>query len=497
MAAISPELKSGAHQPELDAAQWRDVFGRLDALLDAPPDGRVAQMEQIATEADAGVTHVLRDFAQRTSMTHPAEPGGLAGVSHSLLSSARLAAGQRCGQYRLIEPIGQGGMGSVWRAGRIDGLYQSEVAVKLLGSLALSAHARARFAREGELLARLAHPHIARLLDAGLTDDHQRFLVLELVVGRDVSTYVNETGIGERAVVTLFRQILSAIAFAHSQLIVHRDIKPGNVMVATDGQIKLLDFGVAKLLDSEEESDDLTRVVGAAYTEAYAAPEQLRGDAVNTRADIFSLGCLLYQLLTDESPRWPAAKRELIAGAQPISDSPNWLAIPSDLRSIILKAIAIAPDERYETAAAFDDDLDRYLAGAPVRAQPATRRYRWRKFLTRNRWPVLAGSASALAIIASLAVEQFGDTEIQQFDLSVGCHHYVAGLDVAVHDQLTVGKRNRRESLAEQRNHGALVDSGLFYIGRDIAPDHQLQHQKTLVIIGQPSIEQTRDVRMR
>ena len=146
MAAISSESKPGAHQPELDAAQWRDVFGRLDALLDASPASRAAQIEQIASEADATVARVLKDFAQRTSMTHAAEPIGLAGVSQSLLSSTRLAAGQRCGQYRLIEPIGQGGMGSVWRADRIDGLYQSEVAVKLLGSLALSAHARARFA---------------------------------------------------------------------------------------------------------------------------------------------------------------------------------------------------------------------------------------------------------------------------------------------------------------------------------------------------------------
>ncbi len=404
----SQSFPTAAQRVELDLAQWRTVFGHLDALLDVPSGERMQAMSaRAATVGDGAVASVLKDFCERTTLAKAPEVAGatgIAAISQALLGSTHLEAGQRCGQYRLIEPIGQGGMGSVWRAQRFDGLYQSEVAVKLLGSLALSAHARARFAREGDLLARLAHPHIARLLDAGLTDDHQRFLVLELVVGRDVATYVEETGIDGRAVVVLFRQIVSAIAFAHSQLIVHRDIKPGNVMVTTDGQVKLLDFGVAKLLDSDEDNDNLTRVVGAAYTEAYAAPEQLRGDAVSTRADIFSLGCLLHQLLTGESPRWSVAKRDLIAGAQPISDSPKWLAIPSDLRSIILKAIAIAPDERYETAAAFDDDLGRYLAGAPVRAQPATRRYRWRKFLIRNRWPVLAGTSAGLAILASLAV---------------------------------------------------------------------------------------------
>ena len=242
---------------------------------------------------------------------------GIAAISQALLGTTHLEAGQRCGNYRLIEPIGQGGMGSVWRGERTDGLYQSQVAVKLLGSLALSAHARARFAREGELLARLTHPHIARLLDAGLTDDRQRFLVLELVVGQDITTFVKAAGLDQRATVALFRQVLAAVAFAHSQLVVHRDIKPGNIMVTTSGQVKLLDFGVARLLDSDETEGNLTHVVGAAYTEAYAAPEQLRGDAVGTAADVFSLGCVLHQLLVNEAPHWPLPKRELVPGMLP------------------------------------------------------------------------------------------------------------------------------------------------------------------------------------
>ncbi len=368
----------------------------------------MAQQEATAgSGSDSSVLAVLKDFCERTMMTAAADASqvsAIAAISQSLLSGARLEPGQRCGNYRLIEPIGQGGMGSVWRAERVDGLYQTQVAVKLLGSLALSAHARARFAREGELLARLTHPHIARLLDAGLTNDHQRFLVLELVTGQDIRSYVHDSALGQRAILVLFRQILSAITFAHSQLVVHRDIKPGNVMVTTAGQVKLLDFGVAKLIDSDADGDDLTRVVGAAYTEAYAAPEQLRGDPVGTSADIFALGSLLFQLLAGELPRWPTGKRELTEGMQPINDGGAGADLPDDLRAVVLKALAVLPDERYATVAAFDDDLARFLAGEAVRAQPATRLYRWRKFVMRNRWPVLASAAASAAVIASLGV---------------------------------------------------------------------------------------------
>jgi eukaryotic-like serine/threonine-protein kinase len=401
MTSANP-TKTNPKRAELDLAQWRDVFGRLDELLDVPPEDRLRAVEQGMLQGDFAVDAVLKDFCQRTTMTHAAETAGIAAISQALLGSTHLEAGQRCGNYRLIEAIGQGGMGSVWRGERIDGLYQSQVAVKLLGSLALSAHARSRFAREGELLARLTHPHIARLLDAGLTDDHQRFLVLELVVGQDITAYVKSAALDRRATLTLFRQVLAAVAFAHSQLVVHRDIKPSNVMVTTDGQVKLLDFGVAKLIDADEADDNLTRVVGAAYTEAYAAPEQLRGESVGTAADVFSLGCLLHQLLSGESPRWLTSKRELTDGMQPVNSSAAWADLPDDLRAVVRKALAVSPDERYATVAAFDDDLGRFLQGEAVRAQPATRLYRWRKFVLRNRWPVLAGIAASVAVIASL-----------------------------------------------------------------------------------------------
>ena len=180
-----------------DAAQWRAIFDRVDSLMTLTPDARQAAIDAMgrAVEGDEGnaVNEVVRDWHQRThadTTMATLHGGSAAQVAQSLLALGAVQEGQRCGNYRLLEPIGQGGMGSVWRAERSDGLYHGQVAVKLLGSLALSAHARARFAHEGELLARLTHPYIARLLDAGLTADSQRFLVLELVKGRDIVAHV-------------------------------------------------------------------------------------------------------------------------------------------------------------------------------------------------------------------------------------------------------------------------------------------------------------------
>ena len=294
-----------------DAAQWRAIFDRVDALLTLPADARQSAVDAM-TDTDGQsdiVGKVVRDWHQRTSVETTLHNSSAATVAQSLLAMSTLCEGQRFGNYRLLEPIGQGGMGSVWRAERSDGLYQSQVAVKLLGTLALSAHARARFAQEGELLARLTHPNIARLLDAGLTEDFQRFLVLELVQGQDIVSYVRNPSMTAPQIVALFRQVLSAVAFAHTQLVVHRDIKPGNVMVNEAGQVKLLDFGVGKLLDEADTGNDLTQMVGAAFTEAYAAPEQLRGDPVSTSVDVFALGTLLCELLAGSRPKWLGDKR--------------------------------------------------------------------------------------------------------------------------------------------------------------------------------------------
>jgi eukaryotic-like serine/threonine-protein kinase len=404
---------SSIHRPTLTTEQWKRVFTALDkgasaVELEEEPEiaGAVAYFH--ATQS--------KDAQETKSFVH---------VADALLVNSKLAAGQRCGSYALIESIARGGMGSVWRARREDGLYQSEVAVKLLGSLALSAQARARFAREGELLARLSHPHIARLLDAGLTEDMQRYLVIELVQGVDIATFCKTLPPYQR--IALFRQLLSAVSYAHSQLILHRDIKPGNVLVDTTGQVKLLDFGVAKFIDVMQNDDDhdnasadsdrdLTRVVGAAFTESYAAPEQVRGELIGTQADVFALGSVLFELVLGERLVWLLPKRDWLAHAVANRLKNNIADVHPDLTAVLSKATAADASERYATVAEFDDDLARYLASEPVRARATTRGYRAMKFIQRNRFAVSSSALATCAVIASLAFAlfQLADAREQQ-----------------------------------------------------------------------------------
>ncbi len=385
-------------RPTLTTEQWRRVFARVD---EQAPNAAHAP----SADADPAVADALAYFEQIRD-THAPETNSFAAIADAIVGTSTVMSGQRCGNYELIEPIGRGGMGSVWRARRIDGLYQQEVAVKLLGTLALSAQARARFAREGELLARLAHPNIARLLDAGVTDDGQRFLVLELVNGADIAAYCK--GLSEREVIAVFQSLLAAVAYAHSQLVLHRDIKPGNVLVSPTGDVKLLDFGVAKLVDetveNATENDDLTRVAGHALTEAYAAPEQVSGAAVGTQTDVFALGSLLLELMLGERIRWSRPKREWAASGAKIRIENALDRLHPDLRAVLAKATAIEMPDRYATVIEFADDLARYTSARPVRAREVSRWYRARRFVGRNRFAVGAGVIAASAVVASLAV---------------------------------------------------------------------------------------------
>ena len=215
-------------------------------------------------------------------------------------ATAHLQAGTPLGAWTLDEEIGRGGMGVVWRGHRSDGRFERQVAIKLLPPLFADATLRARFLRETQALARLAHPHIAALLDAGQTEDGTAWLVMELVSGASLLHHVRTQACDLRARVGLMLQLADAVAHAHRHLLVHRDLKPGNVMVDGTGQVKLLDFGVTKLLD-DAGVEPLTREIGG-FTPGYASPEQVQGDTVTTLSDVFSLGVMLHELLTDQAP---------------------------------------------------------------------------------------------------------------------------------------------------------------------------------------------------
>ena len=414
----------------VDKACWQVISPLLDQLLDTNPGQRIARLEQIRRDDHllAGELEVL--LAQQTAADREAFLEGTA-----LLHSATLA-GQTLGAYTLESPIGQGGMGSVWLARRSDGRFEGKAAVKLLNVALIGRAGAERFKREGSILARLTHPRIAHLVDAGVSPTGLPYLVLEYVEGDRIDHYCDERRLGVKARVRLFLDVLAAVAHAHANLIVHRDLKPSNVLVSRDGDVKLLDFGIAKLLEDEAipaEATELTRAGGRALTPEFAAPEQVLGAPVTTATDVYALGVLLFGLLGGQHPagqntRSPAqlikaivdtqAPRlsEAVASTRTISTevltdnaakravTPQRLQqqLAGDLDNIVAKALKKSPQERYTSAAALADDLRRYLSNEPVSARPDSFGYRAGKFVRRNRVLVGAASATMLALVAGV-----------------------------------------------------------------------------------------------
>ena len=278
-------------------ANWAQLSPLLDELLDLPEPERQARVaevraqnpqlgDELAALLTASQSDQVKDFLSKP-LLNPVDQ-----APESTL------AGQRLGAYVLESPLGQGGTGSVWRARREDGRFTGAVAIKLLHLSLLGRAGAERFKREGDILARLTHPNIAHLLDAGVTAGGQPYLVIELVEGERIDRHCDLKRLDVNARLALFDKVLSAVAHAHTHLVIHRDIKPGNILVTPDGTVKLLDFGIAKLLEDEAtagEATELTRDGGRVLTPEYAAPEQLRGEAITTATDVYALGVLLYQ----------------------------------------------------------------------------------------------------------------------------------------------------------------------------------------------------------
>lgn len=326
-----------------------------------------------------------------------------------------VATGERVGPYTLIERIGSGGMGSVWRAQRSDGRFEAQVAIKFLRIQEGAAAAR-RFQLEGGYLARLTHPNIARLLDAGISERGLPYLVLELVDGLAIDAYAERHGLSVEARVRLFLHVLDAVQHAHAHLIIHRDIKPSNVLVTARGEVKLLDFGVAKLLSGDAGTEPgVTRELGVALTPEYAAPEQYLDQPVTTATDVYSLGLLLYRLLSGRH-----ARENLGNGAQALlklatapdpgppsavsMEEPARRALRGDLDNIVGKATAREAGRRYASVAELAADLRRHLEHEPVTAQPPTVTYRIGKFVRRHRGGVAAATLMGVLLISATAM---------------------------------------------------------------------------------------------
>ncbi len=334
--------------------------------------------------------------------------------------------GQRVGAYRLVSLLGRGGMGAVYLAERADGQYAKQVAIKLC-SRVLDASLRQLFADERQILAGLDHHNIARLVDGGATDDGIPYFVMEYVDGEPIDRYAARRRLDLPARLALFQDVLAAVAYAHANLVVHRDLKPSNVFVGPDGQVKLLDFGIAKLVGSDGggAATQVARDVGLAMTPAYAAPEQVTGQATTTRTDVYALGVLLFELLSGRHPFYAAhgVPADLLKATVDVvppkvshaaSAASLRRALSGDLDAIVTKALQKAPQDRYESVGAFTDDLARYLASQPVRAHTDSMVYRTRKWFGRHKAIAAVGTLAIAGTLAGLGVALWQAREAQQ-----------------------------------------------------------------------------------
>jgi serine/threonine protein kinase len=395
----------------IDKHRWHVLSPLLDELLDADEDVRRLRLAHIR-DTDSGLADDLSVLLHRQSVIE--EQGFLDGLAMPLPVESELA-GHPIGSYRLERLLGRGGMGAVWLVQRSDGQYAGRAAVKLLNLPLRGPAGTERFKREGHALARLAHPNIARLIDAGVTSEGQPYLVLEYVEGQPIDRWCEISALDVRSRVRLFLQVLDAVAHAHSKLILHRDLKPPNILVTADGQVKLLDFGIAKLMDEEQlrsPATALTQFPGRAFTPEYAAPEQVEGAEVTTATDVYALGVLLYALLTLRHPtadpsQTPVDQLRAVVDSDPVPPSATVRELRGDLDNIIAKALKKLPAERYRTVAALGDDLQRYLNMQPVSARVDSMAYRVGRFVARNRAAVSAIAVVALAIILATGVSMW------------------------------------------------------------------------------------------
>jgi serine/threonine protein kinase/tetratricopeptide (TPR) repeat protein len=496
------EIRLATHHGtrRLGSDRWHIVSPYLDRAMELDDEARTTWLEGVR-DSDGALADDLAWLLEERRLV--LEEGFLE-QSDFELPEPRSLAGHRVGAYRLVTPIGQGGMGSVWLAERADGRFEGRAAIKLLNLSLMGAspsHGEERFKREGSLLARLNHPNIARLIDAGVCATGQPYLVLEYIDGQPIDRYCDEHALSIDARVQLFLDVLAAVAHAHANLVVHRDLKPSNVLVSADGRVKLLDFGIAKLLQSDEWGV-LTRDGGAALTPEFAAPEQVTGSEVTTATDVYSLGVLLYVLLCGQHPagagfKSPADLVRAIVDTDPprLSDavtsrimadpretSPESLTdnaarrattperlrrvLRGDLDTIVSKALKKNATERYPSVTALAEDLRRCLAHQPIGARPDTLSYRTAKFARRH-VRALAVALGMLVLVAALVgvnavrltaerdrahieAEKSAQVSALLTDLLTGADPYRDRPDPTLRDLLDAGSVRVQHELADQ-----------------------------------------------
>jgi serine/threonine protein kinase/tetratricopeptide (TPR) repeat protein len=472
----------------LSTRQLARVDALLDELLDLPVESRPSALDDKCPDdaaVRAEVSSLLR--AARSVGDFLSTPATLAAEA----LPEDIAAGNRIGAWRIIRRIGRGGMGVVYEAERAEADFRQRVAVKILRQEAIAE--LPRFHVERQILARLEHPGIARLYDGGLTADARPYMVMEFVEGQPITEYCASQRATLAMRLQLFKQVCEAVAYAHRNLIVHRDLKPANILVTSQGQVKLLDFGVAKLIDVNR--PDMTQTLSAPLTPLAAAPEQLLGQSVTTATDVYALGLLLFELLTDTQP-WLRAGGPIGQAIRVVLDGPA--PVPSrraagstnapfpervlrgDFDAIVAKAVRREPQHRYSTVEALEGDIDNALRGEPVSARSGARLYVFGRTLRRYRWITVAVAAVLVSLAAGLGAAAW---QARRAEIERDAARRDAAREEAVRYQLTrlfhsaIEERGSQPATAK-----AMIDNSALKVLREYRSQPELQGQIVLTL---------------
>jgi serine/threonine protein kinase len=426
---IRPHVKDGTGMSHTPAQQWSALSALYEEADGLAAHELPAWIERLEREAHPLLPQLKRMLEARDRMATDSFLETMPRLVTSEDPRSDWSAGRRVGPYRLVRPLGEGGMAEVWLAERDDGAFKRQVAIKLPYPRPGRETFAVRFDRERDILASLRHPNIAGLFDAGVTTDGQAWLALEYVEGQPISSFCDERRVSVRDRVVLFRQVLLAVQHAHANLVIHRDLKPPNILVTPQGEVRLLDFGIAKLLESPSDAiaeTELTRQAGRSMTPRYASPEQLVGLPLTTACDVYSLGVVFYELMCGERPyelkvESPAQLEHAILETEPRAMSRRALTAENaearatsvkllrrvlcpELDAIALRCLAKKPARRYSSVDAVLADIDRWLAGEPVLARTPSPWYRLRKFVSRHRLGAALGASAVLSLAASAAI---------------------------------------------------------------------------------------------
>jgi serine/threonine-protein kinase len=469
------------------AGEYAVLLTLLDEALDLDIAARDAWLDALP-ESHAHLRPTLQRMLSETLAPEPAEGSGLqeqiAAVVQDAVAqpeTAELRPGEHIGPYELVREIGRGGMGFVWLANRADGAFKRAVALKLPFAT-WTGRLSERMGRERDILAGLEHPNIARFYDAGVDALGRPFMAMEYVEGHAIDVYCRERNLSIRERLSLLLDVAKAVAYAHSKLIVHRDLKPANMLVTATGAVRLLDFGIAKLIEGDTfQASNETHFAGRLLTPDYASPEQIRGETIGTAADIYSLAVVTYELLTGTRPyrlkRQSAAQlEEAIAKVDPqsasdaVQDKTLKRQLRGDLDAILNMAMKKNPAERYATVDAFASDLQRHLGGQTVLARPDSTLYRLRKLASRHRITLSAGVVVVLALVAATAISLIQAREAKrQAERATATKNFLLGVFRA-NDPRIASERPRGEITARE-----LLDIGSARIEKDFTGQPELQ----------------------